>query len=136
MFARFKYSLARKDPSIIEAAKAEFLEHRERGGTDRAIALMDAEVLANSDLPDQELAFLKAARDYLVVRDSPLGQGSLSGLFWLQVRHETDADALLRDCETALASISKTYRALVASYAELEPTFRLSKNTIANGDAS
>jgi hypothetical protein len=97
---------------------------------------VDAEVLANSDLPDQELAFLTAAHDYLVVRDSPFGDlGSMSGLFWHQIQHESNPDALLRDCETALASILKAYRRLVASYAELDPAFRLSGGSKVRGSA-
>ena len=125
-FVEFKYALQRRAvPEIVDQAKERFLQAREAVSPERTLLMMEADALSTDQCVGEETEFLNSVRSYLAVRNSPFGDGSLSGLFWMHIEQENDPKTLIKDCNKALEIINSAFKKLVASYSRLDPTYQL-----------
>lgn len=125
MFVDFENDLpARPDLAAVEAARNRFLDRRRVLAKERVLTVLDARALRDLASDPEEQAYLEAVGDYVSAsRDLAAAFPSLSRAFWEDIATLDDAVALRRLTTAALRTIEARHRAIIQSYAALDPGF-------------
>ena len=125
MFVDFENDLPMgADPAAVEAARSRFLDRRRVLAKERVLTVLDARALRDLASDPEEQAYLEAVGDYVSAsRDLAAAFPSLSRAFWEDIATLDDAVALRRLTTAALRTIEARHRAIIQSYAALDPGF-------------